>query len=183
VQRGQPERPFPIYAFAAALCGAVATVATINRGQPKAVAELNPESAASATKIAMLFSSGKAKPKTGRTALKKKPATRKPAAKTNGGSSSFSFFGSGGVKPTAKTTGRTIKATGRRAGQKKAEPKELPFAGQAVVTLLSAPLLLTKAFFSKENWLYQAIKLVVELPEKNAGKNGGKSATNQIRGG
>merc|ERR1719463_288938 len=103
----------------------------------------------------MLFSSG-SKAKTGRSAVKKAPAKRAPAK-----------------KPAAKTSARKVKSSGRRAGQK-VEEEELPFGGQVVVTLLSAPLLFVKAFFSKENWAYQAFNIVVSLPESNSGKNGGK---------
>jgi hypothetical protein len=172
VQRGQPERPFAIYAVAAALCGVVATVATINRGQPRAVAELNLDSAASATKIAMFATSGRAK----RPAPKKKPATRKPTAKKDAGSSPFSFFGSGSVKPTAKTTARTTRTSTRRRVGKKVEEEPLPFAGQLAVTLLSAPLLFAKAFFSEKNWAIQAFKILQELPGA-----GGQKKDNTMR--
>lgn len=171
VKRDQPaQSDTAFYAAAALLCGAMAYSAATRR-QPQAIAELDPGYVASAANVAMLFSSG-SKAKTGRSAVKKAPA-KKPAAKKAEGTSPFSLFGSGSVKPTAKTTARKTTASGRRAGQK-VEEEELPFAGQVVVTLLGAPLLFAKAFFSKENWAYQAFMTVKSLPESNSGKNGGK---------
>lgn len=176
VKRDQPaQSDTAFYAAAALLCGAMAYSAATRR-QPQAIAELDPGYVASAANVAMLFSSG-SKAKTGRSAVKKAPAKRapakKPAAKKAEGTSPFSLFGSGNVKPTAKTTARKTKASGRRSGQK-VEEEELPFAGQVVVTLLGAPLLFVKAFFSEENWAYQAFMTVKSLPESNSAKNGGK---------
>jgi len=171
VKRDQPaQSDTALYAAAALLCGAMAYSAATRR--PQAIAELDPGYVASAANVAMLFSSG-SKAKTGRSAVKKAPAKRAPAKKPAAKNEGFSLFSSGSVKPTAKTSARKVKSSGRRAGQK-VEEEELPFGGQVVVTLLSAPLLFVKAFFSKDNWALQAFNTIASLPEANAGKNGGK---------
>jgi hypothetical protein len=179
--RGQQGESFAVYAAAAVLVGAVASLSTVGRDRRQAVAELDVDSATSAATVAMLAVKGGRKPV-------------KKGAKKAEGSSPFSFgFNSGSVKPTGrKTTGRQ---TAGRQTSRRGEPAErtipnrgstwpgksteLTFAGEVVATLIAAPFRLVKAFFSEENWLVQAVTLVAGLPEANKKEKPGARTNTQ----
>jgi hypothetical protein len=157
-ERGQPGESFAFYAAAAGLCGAVASLYTVGRDRRQAaVAELDVES----VNVAMLAVKGKAG---GRKPVKKAPV-RKAAAKRGAAATPVARRSSSSA---SSWPGRSTEVTG---------------LGEVVVTLASAPFKLVKAFFSKENWLYQAFDIVVNLPKNNADmkKNQKYNRDNTIR--
>jgi hypothetical protein len=131
------------------------------------------------------------------------PAVPAPAAERGQPGQSFSVYGAAAFVASAQVAMLAVKAgsRGRKAPAKKAaatfegrvvppppgaswpgKSSELTTAGELVVGLVSGPFRLVKAFFSEENWVIQAYRLLAGLPAANTEeqiKKKGKATNNR----